>query len=102
MKYRPFGNLGWQVSALGFGAMRLPHFDDGTCDFEKSVPILRRGLDLGINYIDSARGYVKGTSEVAVGKAIKGYDREKLFVVTKIPSGDPARFEDKSWREQLG
>ena len=67
MQYRPYGRTGRDVSMLGFGAMRLPELEDGTCDFEKSVPLLRHGIDLGINYIDSARGYVKGTSEVAVG-----------------------------------
>jgi predicted aldo/keto reductase-like oxidoreductase len=91
---------------LGFGAMRLPKRDDGVCDYEAAVPMLRRGIDLGINYIDSARGYINGTSEVAVGKAIKGYDREQLFIVTKIPSNKPEQSEGASWRsnleEQLG
>lgn len=45
----------------------------------------------------SMLGYIKGTSEVAVGKAIKGYDREKLFIVTKIPSNDiPKRVSTRS------
>ena len=85
MRYRMYGRTGVQVSALGFGAMRLPTTEDGTCDYEKAIPLLRRGLDLGINYIDSAWGYIKGTSEVAVGKAIKPYPREKLVISTKIP-----------------
>lgn len=101
MQYKNYGRTGRRVSTLGFGAMRLPKLEDGTCDFDQSVPILRRGLDLGITYIDSARGYINGTSEVAVGKAIKGYDREKLFVVTKIPSNDPKQFEEQTWREKL-
>jgi uncharacterized protein len=106
MQYKPYGKTGKNVSMLGFGAMRLPSLEDETCDFEKSVPMLQRGIDLGINYIDSARGYIKGTSEIAVGKAIKGYDREKLFIVTKIPSNKPEQSEGASWRanleEQLG
>ncbi len=101
MKYRTFGQTGRQVSALGFGAMRLPQLEDKTCDYDRSVPLLRRGLDLGINYIDTAYVYINGTSEVAVGKAIKGYDRAGLFLVTKIPvhteqDGDPA-----AWRAKL-
>ena len=86
MQYRPFGQTGVQASVLGFGAGRLPTQEDGTCDLEKSVPLLRRGLDLGINYLDTAQGYVKGTSEVAVGQAIKGYQRERLYLATKIPA----------------
>lgn len=106
MKYVPYGNTGRTVSMLGFGAMRLPQREDGTCDYEKSIPLLRQGLDAGITYIDSARGYINGTSEVAVGKAIKGYDREQLFIVTKIPTNKEEWSEPDSWRakleEQLG
>ncbi len=101
MKYRPYGSTGRDVSMLGFGAMRLPSNEDGSCDYEQAVPLLRRGIDLGINYIDTARGYINGTSEVAVGKAIKGYDREKLFVVTKIPSNDIKNSVGREWRRQL-
>jgi predicted aldo/keto reductase-like oxidoreductase len=86
---------------LGYGAMRLPTVEDGTCDYEKSVPLLRKGLDLGINYIDTAHGYIKGTSMIAVGKAVKGYDREKLFIVSKIPTNEEQASEPKSWREKL-
>ena len=85
MQYKEFGKFGFQASVLGFGAMRLPALADGTCDYERSVPMLRRGIDLGINYLDTAYGYINGTSEVAVGKAIKGYDRSKLLISTKIP-----------------
>lgn len=98
MQYRPYGHTDMMVSALGFGAMRLPTLADGTCDFEASVPMLRRGIDLGINYIDTAWGYLNGTSEVAVGKAIQGYDRSQLIVSTKIPSGD---IYGDTWRERL-
>ncbi len=98
MQYRPYGNTGLLASTLGFGAMRLPALADGTCDYDASVPMLRRGLDLGINYIDSAWGYINGTSEVAVGKAIKGYDRSKLIISTKIPSGD---IDGDTWRQRL-
>jgi predicted aldo/keto reductase-like oxidoreductase len=75
MQYRIFGKTGHRVSILGFGAMRLPQLADGACDLELAAPLLRRGIDLGINYLDSAHVYLEGTSEVAVGQAIKGYDR---------------------------
>ncbi|HHX63551.1 MAG TPA: aldo/keto reductase [Chloroflexi bacterium] len=98
MQYRNYGTTGMRVSALGFGAMRLPATSDGTCDYEQAVPMLKQGLDLGINYIDSAWGYINGTSEVAVGKAIKGYPRESLVIATKIPSND---IDADEWRRRL-
>ena len=98
MQYRSFGRTGIEVSLLGFGAMRLPQREDGTCDLEVSVPLLRRGIDLGINTIDSAHVYINGTSEIAVGQAIKGYDRENLYLTTKIPSNENEKSEPKAWR----
>ena len=100
MQYRPFGKTG-TVSILGFGAMRLPTLEDGTCDVEKSVPLLRRGIDLGINYIDTAHVYIKGTSEVAVGQAIKGTDRESLYLATKIPVHEEKDAQPDVWRAKL-
>lgn len=88
MKYRDFGNTGVKVSILGFGAMRLPTVgegDDMRVDMEKSLPILNKGLDLGINYIDTAWGYLNKTSEQVVGEAISGRDRSRLFISTKNP-----------------
>ena len=101
MEYRPFGKTGVQVSIMGYGAMRLPTLEDGTCDVEKSLPLLRRGIDLGINYIDTAYVYIKGTSEVAVGQAIKGYDRESLYLATKIPVHGEDDAQPDVWRGKL-
>jgi len=99
MQYRDYGKTGLRPSALGFGAMRLPKREDGACDYEVAVPMLQRGLDLGITYIDTAWGYINGTSEVAVGRAIKGYDRSRLIIATKIPIHD--NLSGKEWRERL-
>ena len=101
MEYRKYGNTGKMVSVLGYGAMRLPTLEDGNCDIEKSIPLLRRGIDLGINYIDTAYVYIKGTSEVAVGQAIKGYDREKLYLASKIPTSEERHSEAVEWRRKL-
>lgn len=99
MQYRPFGKLGIETSILGFGAMRLPSHEDGTVNLDAAVPILRRGIDLGINYIDTAHVYINGTSEVAVGQAIKGYDRSKLYLATKIPVHSQG--DSDAWRGKL-
>lgn len=101
MQYRPYGNTGIKVSALGFGAMRLPALEDKTVDLEKGVPLLRRGIDLGINFIDSAFGYISGTSEIAVGQAIKAYDRSKLYLQTKIPVHTHDEGTAAVWRGKL-
>jgi predicted aldo/keto reductase-like oxidoreductase len=101
MQYRTFGKTGLQVSALGFGAMRLPAREDKKVDLEKSVPLLRRGIDLGINYIDTAYVYIDGTSEIAVGEAIKAYDRSGLYLATKIPVHDQEDASEKVWRTKL-
>ena len=100
MKYRDFGKTGAKVSALGFGAMRLPttgEGDDVCVDLDKAVPLLERGLDSGINYIDSAWAYLNKTSETAVGHAIKGRDRDKLYIATK----NPIDTDVKEWRKRL-
>ena len=100
MQYRDFGNTGIKVSALGFGAMRLPMIGEGEeqkVDLEKSVPMLQRGLDRGINYIDSAWGYLNGTSEGVVGQAISGRDRNSIYIATK----NPIDTDVKEWRKRL-
>lgn len=101
MQYREFGKTGLKVSNLGFGAMRLPTLEDGTVDLEQGVPMLQKGIDLGINYIDTAYVYIKGTSEIAVGQAIKKYDRDKIYITTKIPSNKPEDSAGDEWMRKL-
>lgn len=84
MKYRKFGKTPYKVSMLGFGAMRLPQREDGSVDFDKSTEIIRYAINNGINFIDSHHFYHNGQSEEAIGRAIKGFPREKLILQTKI------------------
>ncbi len=84
MQYRPFGKLDFNVSALGFGAMRLPQ-KDGKVDMEESTRMLRAAIDRGVNYVDTAWPYHGGQSEVFVGRALKDGYREKVKVATKMP-----------------
>jgi len=89
MKYRKMGSLDWQVSALGFGCMRLPtkkRFLLSSVDVDESIRILRRGIDLGINYLDTAWPYHLGASEKIVGQALQDGYREKVRLVTKLPT----------------
>ena len=87
MRYSDFGKTGIKMSALGFGAMRLPMRDEGdkqVVDDELAIPLLRRAIDLGVNYIDTAPYYLDKLSEGAVGRAIKG-NRNKVYISTKNP-----------------
>jgi len=87
MQYRDFGNTGVKVSVLGFGAMRLPQEQvkgKSRIKQEESVEIIQKAFELGVNYVDTAYVYNEGDSELAVGKALKGW-REKVYLSTKLP-----------------
>ncbi|MCL2572106.1 MAG: aldo/keto reductase [Defluviitaleaceae bacterium] len=87
MRYSEFGKTGKMVSALGFGAMRLPMIGEGDnkqVDHELSIPLMQKAFDLGVNYIDTAPYYLDKLSEDIVGKAVKGY-RDKVYISTKNP-----------------
>lgn len=81
MRYSTLGNTGMNVSALGFGCMRLPMNGD-TVDRNKSTPLLRRAYELGVNFFDTAIGYCKGDSQAAVGEAVEPF-RDKVYLSTK-------------------
>jgi len=100
MQYRPFGNTGVSISALGFGAMRLPSSTvDGkqVFDTEESIRMIHRAVELEVNYIDTAPYYCEGESEVIVGKALKGM-RDKVYLSTKNPIENDSGAD---WRGRL-
>lgn len=87
MRYKAFGKTGIQISALGFGCMRLPMIKAGgqnVVDVDKVIEMVHRAHALGVNYFDTAYFYCNGLSEAALGKALKGI-REKVYVSTKSP-----------------
>ena len=88
MQYVPFGKHGFDVSRLGFGCMRLPTRTEGdkqVVDQEAAIALIRRGIDGGITYVDTAYPYHGGESEIVVGKALKNGYREKVTLTTKLP-----------------
>jgi len=88
MKYRRFGSLDWKVSALGFGAMRLPVLDNdsGKINEPLAMEMIRHAIDEGVNYVDTAYPYHQEQSERFVGRVLKDGYREKVKLATKLPS----------------
>ncbi|OFW61649.1 MAG: aldo/keto reductase [Actinobacteria bacterium RBG_16_64_13] len=93
MLYRPFGRTGEQVSALGFGAMRLPVVDGhrDRIDVPLATQMLHYAIENGVNYVDTAFPYhgaafdAPGNSEPFLGKALAGGYRERVLLATKLP-----------------
>ncbi len=88
MQYRKLGRIGKKVSALGFGCMRLPVIEpSGQINRKEAIRLIRKGIDNGINYVDTAWTYHRGESEVVLGLALKDGYRERVTLVTKCPVG---------------
>ncbi|MDQ6818945.1 MAG: aldo/keto reductase [Actinomycetota bacterium] len=82
MDYRTLGHTGVKVSPLCLGAMMFG--DWGNPDHDESVSIIHRGLDAGINFIDTADVYSRGESEEIVGKALADGRRDHVVLATKL------------------
>ena len=87
MKYRTMGKLGIQASAFGLGCMRFngPASGDSIIDEQKAVSLIRRAIDGGVTYIDTAYVYLDRTSEVVLGKALQDGYRDRVTIATKMP-----------------
>jgi len=89
MQYTKLGKTGLDVSRLCLGCMTYGIPERGThpwtLDEEASRPFLRRALELGINFFDTANTYSDGTSEEIVGRALRDFaKREEIVVATKV------------------
>ena len=92
MLYRKTKN-GDELSALGYGAMRLPT-KNGRIDKEKAAEQIYYAIDHGVNIIDTAYPYHGGASESFLGEILKDGYREKVKLCTKMPSWSVKKYED--------
>ena len=81
MEYRRLGQSGLKVSVVGLGGNNFGN----ACDEERSISVIHRALDVGINLIDTSDSYSRGVSEEHVGKAVAGR-RQEAIVATKVVS----------------
>ena len=88
MIYRDF--QGMKLSALGFGAMRLPVIegDDSRIDEAAALHMVDTAMQNGVNYYDTAWGYHGENSELVMGEALARYPRNSFYVATKFPGYD--------------
>jgi aryl-alcohol dehydrogenase-like predicted oxidoreductase len=110
MKYRKLGRTNLEVSEVGFGAWAIgSHW--GMQKESDSVRALHKAIDMGVNFIDTARGYGEGKSEKIIGRVLKER-KEDIIVATKIPPTDgpwppspycriEERYPEKYLREML-
>lgn len=87
MKYRTMGKLGIQASAFGLGCMRFngEASGDSIINEEKAISLIRRAIDGGVTYLDTAYVYLDKTSEIVLGKALQDGYRDKVTIATKMP-----------------
>ena len=80
MRRRKLADL--EVSAIGLGCMGMSAFY-GTADEDEAIATIHRGLELGVNFLDTAQLYGPMTNEMLVGRAIKGH-RDEYVIATKF------------------
>jgi aryl-alcohol dehydrogenase-like predicted oxidoreductase len=89
MEYVKLGRTGLDVSRICLGCMTYGVPDRGshpwTLNEEQSRPFIRRAVELGINFFDTANSYSDGTSEEIVGRALRDYaKRDETVIATKV------------------
>lgn len=87
MQKRILGKTGWELSVIGFGAIKLPRISQ-----KESELLLNKAIDEGINFVDTADCY--GDSEEKIGIALKGR-RKEFYLSTKIDERDGIGVREK-------
>src|ERR1700727_2615008 len=89
MKYRRLGHTGLRISPLCVGCMTFGTPERGdhlwTLPEQQSRPLIRKAIEMGVNFCDPANAYSDGTSEEIVGQALKDYARrDEVVIATKV------------------
>lgn len=83
MQYRMFGRTDWQVAEMGYGMWGMGGWTGSQDD--ESMEGLRRSVELGCNFFDTAFAYGEGHSEKLLGRLVREYPTHTLYTATKIP-----------------
>ena len=86
MIYNNFADI--KISSLGYGCMRFPLDGDGKIDVAKTKKLIDYAMANGINYYDTAWGYLGGESEIVTGKLLSQYPRDSYYLASKFPGYD--------------
>jgi aryl-alcohol dehydrogenase-like predicted oxidoreductase len=93
VKTQKLGRTGPEISAIGLGLMGMSEFY-GPAEDTRSIAVIHRALDMGINFLDTADVYGSGRNEELAGRALEGRRRE-VVLATKFGN---VRGPDGSWR----
>lgn len=106
MQYRRFGRTNLQMPVFSCGGMRYQHSWKNVPAWriprknqENLEATIRRSLDVGINHIETARGY--GTSEIQLGKILPRFKRDELIVQTKVSPTEDSKIFRKTFHKSL-
>ncbi len=97
MQYRKFERSGVTASVLGYGCMRLPvqaGVEGDPIDRPEAIRLIRKAIDSGVTYVDTAYGYHNEDSENLVGEALQDGYRERVLLATKLPVWKVEKYED--------
>jgi aryl-alcohol dehydrogenase-like predicted oxidoreductase len=83
MKYSRLGSTGLKVSRISLGTFSFGNSSQWTIEIEQARPIVKKALDLGINFFDTANAYSNGRSEEIVGELLRDV-REDVVIATKV------------------
>jgi aryl-alcohol dehydrogenase-like predicted oxidoreductase len=82
MRYRELGRTGWKISEISFGAWAIGG-SWGSVDDADSLAALRRAIELGVNFIDTADVYGDGRSERLIAQILRDFPGQRIYVATK-------------------
>lgn len=85
MEYKHIKTMDTRPSLLGLGCMRFPLNENNEIEETIAEQMLDKAIREGVNYIDTAYPYHNGQSEIFVGKILKKYPRNQLYLASKLP-----------------